>query len=225
MKIIILIISSNNNNRYFEMENIWRKYMNNHENIKSFFIKNDINIEEDYKLCNDVIYFKNYESTIPGVLEKTIKGIEYCINKYEFDYIYRVNLSTIIDLNKLYYFLLINSINYGGYELRFNDNNMIIRYTSGTSICLSKIICNEIIKNKTLLNYNYYDDVAIGYLLTDILRYNINQIDLYWINSINDQIFLQDFNNINIFQFRCKIDETHSITTKIMDKIYNKIYN
>ena len=40
-KIIILIISSNNIEFYKNMREIWKKYMNNHSNITSFFI--DIN--------------------------------------------------------------------------------------------------------------------------------------------------------------------------------------
>ena len=40
MNIIILIIANDDNESYIEMQQIWRKYMNNHSNIKSYFIKN-----------------------------------------------------------------------------------------------------------------------------------------------------------------------------------------
>ena len=39
MNIIILIIANDDNESYIEMQQIWRKYMNNHSNIKSYFIK------------------------------------------------------------------------------------------------------------------------------------------------------------------------------------------
>ena len=77
MNIIILIIASNNSNEYIEMQNIWRKYMNNHPNIKSFFIKNDLNIDTDIYLNENLntIYTKDIETY--GTIYLTDAGREF----------------------------------------------------------------------------------------------------------------------------------------------------
>jgi hypothetical protein len=45
---------------------------------------------------------KGVESYIPGCLDKTVKSIEYCLHNYNFDFIFRTNMSSVVDLNKLY---------------------------------------------------------------------------------------------------------------------------
>ena len=89
--IIILIIASDDKEYYIEMQQLWKKYMNIHPNIKSYFIKgkqpgqnDDIYINEE----NNTIYANCEESIIPGILIKTIKCFEYLNNNFEFKYIY-----------------------------------------------------------------------------------------------------------------------------------------
>ena len=90
IRFIILIIASNDG-KFIEMQEIWRKYMNIYPNIKSFFIQNDSSIEEDILLNEEenTIYFKEKESYLPGITNKTILAIDYCLQTHDFDYIYR----------------------------------------------------------------------------------------------------------------------------------------
>ena len=118
-KIIILIISSNNIEYYKNMRDIWKKYMNNHQNVSSFFIENDSSINEEIIVDkkNNIIYYKDEESYIPGILNKTIKVIDYCIKNFDFDYIYRTNLSSVVNFDKLYSYLQNNNnIDYAGHD-------------------------------------------------------------------------------------------------------------
>ena len=119
------------------MQQIWRKYMNNHSNIKSYFIKNKIDINEDIIVNQEenTIYVKNNENLIPGILQKTIKSFEYCLQNFEFDYIYRTNLSSFIDLNKAYHFLENNKVDYGSCCL---DIHIDLHFASGCGFILSK---------------------------------------------------------------------------------------
>ena len=220
MNIIILIIANDDNESYIEMQQIWRKYMNNHSNIKSYFIKNKIDINEDIIVNQEenTIYVKNNENLIPGILQKTIKSFEYCLQKFEFDYIYRTNLSSFIDLNKAYHFLENNKVDYGSCCL---DIHIDLHFASGCGFILSKKMVNILINNQNLINYKIIDDVAIGELLIDKLNYNIFNISRYDVQNINDIIFNND---THIFHFRCKSDDKHINTISYLNKMFTKIY-
>jgi hypothetical protein len=219
MKIIILIIASDERKEYIEMQNIWKKYMNNHENIKCFFIKSVNSIDQNVLLDSDnnIIYIKNDETLVPGILYKTIKAIDFCINNFEFTYIYRPNLSSFLDLYKMYnYFLNSNNIEYGGF---IGDDNGI-KFASGSGFVLSKDTSKYLIENDNLLDYNILDDLSIGKLLNK--KYIINYIKRHDITGLNDNNFICDN---DIFHFRCKYDDNHSITVDIMNKLYKIIYD
>jgi hypothetical protein len=219
LRIIILIISSNNTDEYKDMHKIWEKYMNIHPNIKSFFIKNNKFLENDVELNNknNTIYCKGDENYIPGILNKTIKSINYCMNNYKFDYIYRTNLSTVLDLDKLYKYARNNKVNYAGQSYG--------NFISGSGILLSKESCIKLINDKSLIDNEIIDDVSIGNTLNKY--YKIENISFYHVKDVNDKIlFSKDFENIDskIFQFRCRIANEHNNTAFVMSNIYKKIY-
>jgi hypothetical protein len=218
MNIIILIIATDNIIEYIKMQEIWKKYMNNHPNIKSYFIKNKIDLEENIILNENenTIYIKDNESFIPGILNKTIKSIKYCINNFNFDYIYRTNLSSFLDLNKLYEYILYNNIDYGGF-IGCHDN---INFASGAGFFLSKNACIFLIEKYSEEKHNnFLDDVSIGEIMMN--KFNITFIDRYGITSLNNNIINE---KSNCFHYRCKSDDIHNITVEIMDKLYYKIY-
>jgi hypothetical protein len=49
MNIIILIIANDEPKYYQDMQNTWKKYMNLHPNIKSFFIKGNQQLEPEHE--------------------------------------------------------------------------------------------------------------------------------------------------------------------------------
>ncbi len=218
-KIIILIISSNNIVYYKNMRDIWKKYMNNHPNITSFFIENDISIDKEIIVNKEknTIYYKDEESYVPGILNKTIKIIEYCFDNYDVDYIYRTNLSSIIDFDKLYSFIQNNDIDYAGHDY--------VRFISGSGIILSKKACKILIEDKSLINNSEPDDLAIGIKLENHVEKK--HIEYYGLSSLDDKIFNDDeIKKINpiIFQYRCRFANEHDNTAQVMEKVYKKIY-
>lgn len=221
MRIIILIIANDSIPQYIEMQSIWKQYMNTHPNITSFFIKNDITIESPIQYIpeENTIYYKDNESLTPGIINKTVKSIEYCLENMEFDYIYRTNLSSFLDLNKMYdYFLKINRIHYGGVIGNLDDG---MPFASGCGFVLSKYACKYILKNENVLfESNHYDDVAIGNLLNPV--YGIEHISRIDINNMSEEKFIMDENT---FHYRCKSDGNHCVTVDIINKLNNKLNN
>lgn len=222
MKIIILIISSKSEH-YNQMKKIWKKYMNTHDDIQCFFIEFNDEINDDIVLDknDNIIYVKGEETYIPGILDKTIKSIQYVFSNIEFDYILRTNLSSFIVLNKLYNYLLTNTFDYGGpksklpAKTRFKKYLNLIEtnnkfYASGTCIIMSKK-CVEYLLTQDI-NYNLIDDVSIGFAISkkykfhNIIRTDCvmdNGIKLDYENAIkyNNEI---NFTDPNKFIFRCK---------------------
>ncbi len=222
-KIIVLIIASYGKNTYDLMINLWKKYMNNNENIKSYFIMFKENINDPVVIDEkeNTIWIKGKETYIPGILEKTIISIEYLLkNNFEFDYIFRTNLSSVLDLNKL--IKLVNDNNYEYAGVINNKHIVSLKFVSGAGILLSKNTCIYIINNKNKLDYNKIDDVSIGKLLINYLNLQeLPRLDIYKydIDKINKD-FIKDH-----FHFRCKTSIKHEKTSKYMEHLIKLIYN
>jgi hypothetical protein len=220
-EIIILIIASDNTDYYIKMQKIWNLYMNTHPHIKSFFIKENINIDNNLFIDkeNNTINVKCEPSHIPGILIKTIESLKYIYNNYNFKYIFRTNLSSFIDLNKLFLFTINNSFNYAA--VIGNHNN--IQFGSGAGFFLSKECVNYLI-NKDNINYTKNnDDVIIGEILTPIYPIlSIGRIEIFDFN--NKIISNNEIKSSNIFHFRCKNINNMDVTVNNLKKLYELIY-
>ena len=215
IKIVVLIIASDFENHYIEMQAIWKKYMNTHPNIVSYFIKSDKNIQDNVVLDGNTIYVKNEESLIPGIYYKTIEAIKYCLKNIDYDYIYRTNLSSLLDMDQMYSFIIKNKIEYGG-VVGYHNN---ISFASGSGFFISRDASIYLLENQPDVDKELPDDVLIGYIMTK--KYNIEFINRNDISEENDKRFT--YRN-SIFHYRCKSNNSHSNTIDIMNKIYNVIY-
>jgi hypothetical protein len=218
MKLIVLILA-NDTDAYLKMQEKWKLYMNSYANIKSYFIKYDSNLKENIVLIGDTICVKGVETFIPGCLDKTIKSIEYCLQNFEFDFIFRTNMSSVLDLNKLYN-LLNNNIQCAGVIGDCKGQ----KFVSGAGILMRKDICQKLIQTKNSLNYNILDDVSIGRFLTSN---NINLIPLTRFEAYNyeNNISMLKKENINnYYHFRCKCENNSNKTIELMDLIIKYIY-
>jgi hypothetical protein len=201
--------------------------MNNHNNITSYFIKYNNEIQSDILIENDTIFIKGFESLIPGCLDKTIKSIEHIIkNNIEFDYIFRTNMSSVIDLNTLYDLLDYNywlDLEWGG-VIGYVNGDINKPFVSGAGMMFNKKTCYTLINNKTLLEYNVIDDVSISKLLleqkksmspfTRFEAYNYEgNIDLITKDLISDY-----------YHFRCKSGSNPANTIILMKKIIELLY-
>ena len=99
-KIIILIIASPAEH-YNIFTKCWLEYMNKYDDVKSFFLYCDENIESDIFITENAITYKCEESLIPGILYKTLAGYYFCEKKFTYDYMLRTNLSSFIHIPRL----------------------------------------------------------------------------------------------------------------------------
>jgi len=193
-KIINLVLYSNDN-EYDKMYYLTKQYYRNFENVKTIYYTFNENILDEYELKDDILNIKGNETYIPGILDKTIKAFEYIKNNFDYDYVVRSNISTIVDFDLLTKYLQDTPIEYGG-GLNMNINNgdenediKNIPYASGTSIILSESVLKKFLNKKQYIRRDLIDDVAIGVLMNNYLP-NINQQYI----SENRFIFISDEN-------------------------------
>lgn len=175
MKILNLILYSKNE-EYDNMYKSIQKYLifiKKKLNIDYYFYCFD-NIDTDYKIDNDILFIKGKETYIPGILDKTIKSIEYFINK-DYDYIIRSNISTPVNFELLFNFLEKHNFDFCGDTIKLkwiNRKSGIINrkyfgntFIFGTCIILSRNAYTYLIDNKDKIDYSIIDDVSIGIIL------------------------------------------------------------
>ena len=187
-----LIIYSENNEYYEKMKLLQREYLKKFKNLKYYFIyyngnENGNGNRNEIKIIDDEIIIDGKESLVPGILEKTLKSIiQIHMNYPDFDYKYliRSNISTVINFNKLEKIINKYNTDYpqiplhygGGYSeiLQWIDipSGIIdkkywgVEFVQGTNIILSKYavdnLISDYINRSDTINMNVVDDVAIA---------------------------------------------------------------
>jgi hypothetical protein len=162
------------------MYDITKKYYSKFSNVKTIYYRFDENIIKEYELKDNILLIRGKETYIPGILDKTVSAFQYIDNHYEFNYVIRSNISTIIDFDLLTEYLQKTSIQYGGglKNIISGDKNHPdlenLAYASGTSIIFSKSVLKEFLNKKQHIRNDLIDDVSIGLLMRDYLP-NIRQ--------------------------------------------------
>lgn len=214
MKILILLIFSPSP-IYNEMLQLQKKYINNHANIDTYFITLNEEQSKDIIVKDDVIFVKGKESHT-NILFKTIESLSYInnINPKKYDFIIRSNISTIINLDNLYNYLLSipdKNVYTGGkvetlqwllqtYEVsekkQENRNDYYgLKYIQGIGIILSNDIVEKILKIKENIEYDIVDDVKLGILIRDYFPEIYEKIG----NGIIAKISYNNFEEDSVF--------------------------
>ncbi len=236
MRILVLVIASHNKPEYLQMEQLWLLSGSAHSGTIKPHINCDVwlvhskpvrewvgdlvndswinpeNIEVD--IGRRTIYVKQDECLIPGILAKTVKALEWSRNKDHYDYVWRTNLSSVLDFDGLYQYCLTISKNtgfYGGYIGNYGDG----RFASGAGFLMSRDVVEYLLENQSLLRWDLIDDVAIGLLLEPV--FGLVHIERQWIQSLDEPV------NSNVFHYRCE-SYMHMNTVAYMQKVI-KIYN
>jgi hypothetical protein len=134
---------------------------------------------ETFVLEGDVLYLKGTETYVPGILDKTMRTLEYTCNR-SYDYVIRSNISTVVNFPVLLAHFLAHdlpSFHYGGPEhlsLSWFDTAAGIsdrtywglEYIGGTCILLSKALVTRLLYEVSEhIPYDVVDDVALGYVV------------------------------------------------------------
>lgn len=230
MKLIIGVIA-NDENGYSKMVEACRKtcYSEVPEDTSVYYIyghRKGVETPETYKMDGDCFYNNSSESR-NNLIFKTINFFEYCYNNLEFDYIFRPNCGSYINLDRLRKKIQQNAFPkdevYLGIEGYFNG----IKYAGGSGFLLSKDIVKNIVEWKKEIIYPgmpgfEMDDVSIGKFITEFLRIDITPGAERQILRLED--IIGEKNNINLecyhFYFNSRV---YGMQPRCLYEIHKKI--
>ena len=225
-KIVILVMANNGNIYDKFVKEYWEKFIDktkNSNDIKIFLLYGKDSIINK-KYSDNILLFDINESYIPGILEKTILGLKYVNEKYNYKHILRTNLSSFYIPKRLV-------------ELsnKLSDNDIYsgviggssTKFISGAGMWLSKNIVDYILENKNKLNKKLPDDVSIGILLKDIKKSGLIRYDIVYNyrkhNIKNIKILFEELNKKNHYHVRLKQDDRNNDIV-FLKLLYNNYY-
>lgn len=172
-KFLFLIIDSDGEACYDGNRALLRSCMNSRADVKTFFVRMNPDQTVPIRVVNDILFVKGVESFIPGVLEKTLAAMEFCLANIPFDYLVRTNLSSFWDLHRLLevYDTLPRSGCVSAITGRYRETCATGRkeygtlFPSGSGCIFSKDVIETLCLHRASIGTEVPDDVALGYCL------------------------------------------------------------
>jgi len=164
MKILISILSHEGNPHYIALENAiretWGGLKCNHQNIVDIiYYYGKPSLGSDHKLDGDKLWVKSQEGYF-NTWNKTLMMFDFISKNYEFDCLFRTNLSSYIDLKLLQEFAKknYNEDFYCGCLGNLGQG----KFASGAGYFLSHKLVKELADEKESLFKEYIDDLSLG---------------------------------------------------------------
>jgi len=228
-KIIILIIDSDGEPCYVKNREILRKYIHLYPSIKSFFVRLTPDQSDPIRLEGDILFCKGTESFYPGILNKTLAAMEYCVKNYSFDYILRTNLSSFWNLPRLLEVikqLPMTDCIFSPYCRGYHILNTRVDFPSGCGFISSKDIIQKFIDHRDLFLDTVVDDVSFGVccMRLQIPLLESVKYDFCTDNSIITQDMVNTIVSNGYYHYRVK-DQTRAYDNLVFEFLYNAIYS
>ena len=162
-RVIILVLSLHLNSLVINNRKVWHQYMHLDPKIKVFLVYG--NSFHGERLESDLVFMDIEEDNSPGMLNKTVKAMEYIDQHYTYDFFLRTNLGTFGDFKKLknYLDILPASLCYSG-DGPFSD-----AYLSGTDTLVNGYMVKEFLEHRDKLNYEIAEDAAMGHIFHGVM--------------------------------------------------------
>ena len=185
----MLVISSHNEPVYQDHKRVWRTYMKSHPDIECYFIEY-LPTTFIPLLTSDTLYLRGTES-YKNITRKTLQSFEYFLQRKQYDYVIRTNLSSVWKFPKLVDFLQTapKTKFYGGVIC---TNHPPLKYISGAGILFSIDVCSILLQKRDIAFLsNKIDDVDFGVALsfTDIAPTAVPRVDIHKEEDIHQQGF------------------------------------
>ena len=154
-------------------------------------------------IVNKTLYVRGDECLIPGILHKTVEALSFFLSSGDpYDYVWRTNLSSVLDFEGLEKYLSSISLTkslYAGYiGLGSLNNGSSTFFASGAGFLMSRDVAMYLVENKEFLRWDIIDDVAIGALLEP--RFGLKHLERCWVQSEQEDLVVAK----DVFHFRCE---------------------
>ena len=137
------------------------------------------------------------EENIHNLGKKTLLAFEWCQKNYDYDYVFRTNLGSYINITNMLEFIKTASKTHyycgiGGVNNTYF--NRPVQFASGSGVFLSRDVVNLIIANQNSWQHTAMDDVAMGELLNalgiilceDATRLSLCDDEVYYQQGIKE---------------------------------------
>jgi hypothetical protein len=194
-KVIILVLSTEFNPYDLLEKSVRETWLNLNSNSVPVFFYYGSN-ESENKIIDDKVYI-NVPETFGNITIKTLKMFEFIYKNFEFDYLFRTNLSSYIDIDLLYSFLDDKpKLDFYSGLMGCHDG---VDFCSGAGFFLSRNLVEIIVNNKNLYESSHMDDVIIAKILKE-----------YGISPIKGDRFDFPSDNPPMNYFHYRVKENHS---------------
>jgi hypothetical protein len=218
------------------------------KNIDIFYLKEDPNLDCEYKIIENNFYLKVIPHFYYSIYQKTVEGLKY-LNYQNYDFIIRLNMSSFIILDRLIDFLntLPKTGVYSGAKGEYNgtieyifpkileltnskEKSLVteickipIKYVSGAAFIISTDVAKTLAERNINNQYQKIlapDDVLIGKVLQN---FNIFEFDRFIVSNIEEVKSTLD--NKNCFHYRVKNAKDRNLEKDVHDFLYKHFYN
>lgn len=204
---IAVIVIYNDSEHYRRLRRYWRSYCRLVDGVMVVFSRGNGSCTTEYPppvIANgDTIWCAAEESLYPGIVIKTLETIRWILRHHpEVMFIYRTNVSSFVNLHllKSYCQKLPSEKQFHGRLITTVAHN--IPCLSGAGYLLSRDLAEYIVNHQQRINFNLYDDQAIGQLLFDYLGGHYVSVDSVVIEDV--QAAKQVSASRTLFHYRIK---------------------
>lgn len=212
MKLLVLIIY-NPTEHYKKLLSYWRCYSRSVKDVDVYFIKSTTKYNIP-SVRQDKFYGAAEDNLYPSILIKTVEAFKYFKG---YDFIYRTNISSFVNLHLLYD--ICTTLKKEGTYIGFYVGDKC-RYASGSGYLISSDIAAFIVEHEASLDYFAWDDMATGTFLNEY--YTLDEHESVIIED-DSQTPSQRYND-NIYHYRIKICNDRTLEYKYHEYLIQKIY-
>jgi hypothetical protein len=208
VSLLHLVLYSGNSKVYTDMHReTSRLYA--HMNIETLYYTFRTEQEAEFVIEGDRLYIKGEETYVPGILDKTLRTLQYTYER-PYDFLIRSNVSTVVNFAVLLPRLLskdLSAFHYGGSRscvLQWLDpvGGLVdatyfgTTYVEGTCLIFSKsLVCSLLKELSTYIPRHIVDDVALGVVIQRHTSYQPQTLESFYSHVTEDnlQILLKQY--------------------------------
>lgn len=166
---------------------------------------------DEIKLVGDKFY-SNTSEGLYNIGYKTLNLFDYLLKNHDFDYIFRTNSSSYVDIEKLLTFIGDKPKEkfYSGVIGNYNN----ILFASGSGYFISRDLVELVVEQKDRWDHTLIDDVSLGKLMTE------NNIKIYRGERCDISNHLHIINNH--YHYRVKTENNRNNDIKLMTYLYDR---
>jgi len=226
LKIVILILSSNTYPSKRNKKAIQKTWANkNYPNTDIYFYSAGTKT----KIVGRDLIVKD-SGTAQDIGKKTLSAFDWVDKNLEYDFIFRTNTSSYVEVNNLVKYVenIPQNMDYtykGVVQEREYENvSKNYKFVSGAGIILDKSTVKAILHSQNLWDHSEWDDIALGKLLSSLnIKPQTGKRDEIKGNFYNSDI------DITNYHVRCRLDQVaryprflEALVIKDLHKIYHR---